>query len=99
MKNIIIKVIYNDAGSGFWSHENFSRYIADFPNSLNVSIERNHGNNPLVHVWYLNDYEVEVSYEKKPLPVDRTFYRLVRLCRTSHFDSPCQRDVFFGLRD
>ena len=66
MKNIIIKVIYHDAGNGFWSHENFSRYVDEFPDSLNVSMEkRKHGSNPLVHVWYLNDYEVEVSYERR----------------------------------
>ncbi|MBS3141130.1 hypothetical protein J4405_03225 [Candidatus Woesearchaeota archaeon] len=65
MKNIIIKVIYHDIGEGFWSHENFSRYISNVPHSLNVSVEKKQGAKPITHVWYLNDYEVEVTYEKK----------------------------------
>ena len=64
MRSIIIKVIYHDLGDGFWNHENFSKYISNIPHSLNISVERTKGTNPLIHKWYLDDYQVEVSYER-----------------------------------
>src|SRR3989344_2306057 len=65
MKSIIIKIVYNGITEGFWSYKNFSNYMKKFPNKREISVkEKKNSSFILVNLWILEDYEVELTYEK-----------------------------------